>query len=384
MAFFHKHTKAFILLFAAFIIMFAAQPIHAQELVIPEKWKSAIRDAKPLFKADTLTIRILGDIMMHENQIRNARSADGDYDFSSYFMLIEDEIKEADIAIANMEFTLAGEPYTGYPCFSAPDSFATYLADCGFDIFLAANNHIFDKGTDGAERTIDIYRSLEQTHGIRFTGIAGNEEELQKNNPLFLRRKDISLALLNITYGTNLGLATHWPKTNYINESEKLGKAFAKAEEKGCDFVFAFPHWGTEYVLTHSKLQEERAMRLIENGADMIIGAHPHVIQDTAETDGVPVLYSLGNAVSNMSARNTQLELMATVRIARYGNGDLKLLPVELTYLWCSRPGGYNGSYTVIPVKEFLGRESEWQNPADYGKMLATYERVKNETRIND
>ena len=84
--------------------------------------------------------------MMHANQIQNAHRSGLEYDFSSYFHLLEEEIAQADIAIANMEFTLAGEPHTGYPCFSAPDSYASYLADCGFDIFLTANNHIFDKG----------------------------------------------------------------------------------------------------------------------------------------------------------------------------------------------------------------------------------------------
>ncbi len=194
----------------------------------------------------------------------------------------------------------------------------------------------------------------------------------------------MSLALLNFTYGTNLGLASYWPKTNYINEREKISGAFERAVENKADFTFVFPHWGTEYVLKHSGLQEERALWMIENGADMIIGAHPHVIQDSTVLNGVPVLYSLGNAVSNMSARNTQLELMATIRIAREANGDIHLLPLEITYLWCSRPGGYNSSYTVIPVKEFIGKEGEWQNPADYEKMITTYERVKNETDIND
>ncbi len=352
----------------------------AQELVIPERW--SIRPAKPLFSHDTLTIRILGDIMMHEKQIENALCADGSYDFDSYFRFIADRIGEADISIANMEFTLAGEPYSGYPCFSAPDRFAEYIAGCGFDVWLAANNHIFDKGASGAERTLEIYRRLSRTHGTSFTGLAGNEEELQSNNPLIIRSKGIKLALLNFTYGTNLGLQTYWPKTNYMGEKEKLTRAFSKAHEEDADFIIALPHWGTEYVLKHSERQEKEASWLAANGADWIIGMHPHVIQDSAIVNGVPVAYSLGNAVSNMSAANTQLELMATVRIVREKNGDLKPLPLELEFLWCSRPGGYDGSYTVIPVMEFMGRKDEWQNAADYHKMVAAYERVRKETGI--
>ncbi len=379
-----EHIKSFITVFAVLLMLSGNHPARSQDLAMPERWKDSFMYVKPLYRPDTLTIRIIGDVMMHEKQISNALTAEGTYDFSSYFMFIEDEIKDADIAIANMEFTLAGQPYTGYPCFSAPDSFAAYLAECGFDVFLAANNHIFDKGTTGAERTIRKYRELSETHGIMFTGIAGDTEELLDNNPLMIRAKGISLALLNFTYGTNSGLQTLWPKTNYINETEKIRNAFSRADAKKADFTIAFPHWGTEYVLRHSARQEEEARRLVVNGADWIIGAHPHVIQDASAINGVPVVYSLGNAVSNMSAPNTQLGLMATLRIVRQPSGDMQPLPLEYTYLWCSRPGGYNDSYTVIPIKEFIGRRDSWGNPADYEKMTATYIRVKKETHIND
>ncbi len=378
----YGHIKIYFITLMALILLSEGCPVRAQELTLPPEWTEPLFSVRPLYEEDTLTVRILGDVMMHENQIVNARTAEGTYDFSSYFMFIEDEIKSADIAIANMEFTLAGEPYTGYPCFSAPDSFVTYLAECGFDIFLAANNHIFDKGTEGAVRTVEHYRKLSDTHGISFTGIAGNEDEMSGNYPLFKRKKGISLALLNFTYGTNAGLQTTWPKTNYISGRTRITEAFSKA--RNADFIIALPHWGTEYVLKHSRRQRDEAEFMVRNGADWIIGAHPHVIQDSETIAGVPVAYSLGNAVSNMSAINTRLELMATIRIVRKQNGDLHPLPLELKYLWCSRPGGYNSSYTVIPIKEFIGKRDEWTNPSDYDNMMATYERVKKETDIND
>ena len=354
----------------------------AQEIIMPERWKAALTYAKPIYRQDTLTIRILGDVMMHADQIKNAGRGGSGYDFSSYFSLIGDWIKSADIAVANMEFTLSGEPYTGYPCFSAPDPLATHLTECGFDIFLAANNHIFDKGSKGAERTLSIYRQLQESHGIRFTGLAGNQEEMNNNNPLIIRSKGIRIAFINFTYGTNLGLGTFWPKTNYISEKGKIADAFSKAEENDADYIIALPHWGTEYILKHSREQEEFAEWLIENGADFIIGTHPHVAQDCGIINDVPVAYSLGNAVSNMSAANTQIGLMATIRIVRESNGNLHTLPLDLEYLWCSRPGGYNNSYTVIPVKEYISRDDEWQNKADYNKMTATYYKVRKETGI--
>ena len=381
-----------ILLTVCALLMTAAGSIvTAQELTMPERWKRSLLHARPLFNPDTLTIRVLGDVMMHSAQISKAHKGGSGYDFSSYFSLIEDQIKEADIAIANMEFTLAGEPYSGYPCFSAPDAFADYLADCGFDIFLTANNHIFDKGAKGAQRTIEIYRQLEADNGIRFTGLAADENELKKNNPLIIKAKGIKLAILNATYGTNLGSGALWPKTNYLASKTEMESALSKAEDADADMTIVFPHWGTEYVLKHSARQEETALWLAEKGADMIIGAHPHVIQDfqMLDTHGkggrrVPVAYSLGNAVSNMSAKDTQLELMATIRIVLHGNGDVETLPIEFTYLWCSRPGGYNDSYTVVPVADFIGRKDEWLGPWEYDKMVNTYIYVKEQTEIED
>ncbi len=331
-------------------------------------------------KPDTLTIRFLGDIMMHTKQIEASQRPDGTYNFDSYFKFIRDKIEEADIAVANMEFTLAGKPYSGYPCFSAPDGFETYLADCGFDVFLAANNHIFDKGTKGAVRTLEKYRELEKEYGIRFTGIAGDEEEMAGNTPLFVNSKGVSIAIVNFTYGTNAGLSSAWPKTNYESERTRITEALTKAQK--ADFVIALPHWGTEYVLQHSDRQRATAEWLVNNGADIVIGSHPHVVQDRESIEGVTVVYSLGNAVSNMSATNTQLELMATLKLVSRSDGGIEALPLELDYLWCSRPGGYDNTYTVIPVKEFMDRSSKWSNPADHWKMVDTYNRVSKATGI--
>ena len=85
-----------------------------------------------------------------------------------------------------------------------------------------------------------------------------------------------------------------------------------------------------------------------------------------------------------MSAANTQLELMATIQIVRDWNGNTYMLPITFTYLWCSLPGGYNNSYTVLPVAEYIGRQDEWQGIWDYDKMISTYERVKKASGIPD
>lgn len=359
----------------------------AQKIRMPARWMEEITEVKPLFTPDTLTICVLGDIMMHQAQIDHARDNDGSYDFSSYFRLIQGRIKKADLAIANLEFTLAGKPYAGYPQFSAPEEIAQYLSDCGIDIFLTANNHILDRGSAGAKRTVEIYREMEKSEEILMTGTAEDERAMERCHPLKLTRKGIRLSVINCTYGTNIGGDKHWPKTFRISDMESLERALTKADES--DYTFVFPHWGSEYRLSHSDTQEKTGKWMAEKGADVIIGAHPHVIQDFEEIvtkDGrrVPVAYSLGNAVSNMSAINTQMGLIATIRIERDIFGRSKLLPVEFTYIWCSRPGGFDDCYTVIPVAEFIDRPEEWNNIYDYEKMSSTYFRVSNETGIKD
>lgn len=355
------------------LILFAAsfagsmRDAGAQELKLDKEWENAA----PIYRKDTLTIRFFGDIMMHTAQINASGKG-----FSDYFVHIEDKIREADISVANMEFTLAGEPYSGYPAFSAPDEYARHMAKCGFDIFLCANNHIFDKGSKGAERTLQIYKELGEEYGIEYTGLSADTEDLSRNFPLNVTRKGIRISFLNMTYGTNLGRTDHWPKVIYQGEKKLIEEAIDKAKASNSTTI-ALPHWGTEYELLHSSSQENTAKWLIENGVDAIIGCHPHVVQDTASINGVPVAYSLGNMVSNMSATNTQLGLMITLRIVRESNGDIEILPFELTHLWCSRPGGLSDSYTVIPVREFIGKRNLWSGPWDYDKMVATYERVR-------
>lgn len=364
----HRHKPALLAGIIAAVVWSWTAQCHAQEIKFPNPF--------PMFplgpSKDTLEICILGDMMMHAAQIENARTNACEYDFSSYFEHLADKVRNADIAVANMEYTLAGQPYTGYPAFSAPDEYATYLAELGIDVFLTANNHIFDKGAAGADRTIDEFGKL----GVSITGIARDQQMYDRVFPLILECKGARIALLNVTYGTNIGTGKEWPKIIRTSDKEAMAAALSKAD--GCDFVLVLPHWGTEYQLNHSASQEKDARWLTAHGADAIIGTHPHVIQDIQEIDGVPVFYSLGNAVSNMSAANTQMELMVTLRIVRYHNGNTKLLEPEFELLWCSRPGGYTDRYTVLPVEGFIGTRDSWHGPWEYDKMMETRKRIKN------
>lgn len=385
-------------LFLAFICSAAAQNRRGVTLVQQDKESHGVIKW-PGFRfpmsisQDTVSLVILGDMMMHSEQIAKARKEDGSHDFSGYFTNVSHLFKDADITVANMEFTLAGRPYTGYPCFSAPDNYANSIAESGVDVFLTANNHILDKGRNGIERTLGIYSEMERNKLVRHTGSAASAADDSLRFPLKVTAKGIRIALINFTYGTNLGLKADFPKVHRIDTSEIAG-AIRKARGSGADFIIALPHWGNEYVLEHSASQKKLASWLAERGCDAVIGSHPHVLQDveilTVPDEGgedgrkVPVAYSLGNFISNMSAPNTQLGMMVTLRFTKDGLGDKNMLEPELTLTWCSRPGNLNDGYTTIPVKEYLGKRDLWIRPSDYDKMVATYKSVKETTGIKD
>ena len=348
--------------------------------------------------ADTVTICIIGDVMLHSAQIENCFSryaatdhkADpaesGHYDFSPCFSEIRTLLEDADICAANMEFTLAGPPYSGYPAFCAPDSYAGYAADCGVDIFLTANNHILDKGASGALRTLEVYRGMKE-RGILDTGCFADSVSMQERYPLIVEKKGLRIAFVNFTYGTNVTADSGFPAVCMMDR-EKIASAMEKARNEA-DVIIALPHWGTEYALKHSAGQEEMAEFLVRRGADAVIGSHPHVVQDTGiikalDGDYVPVIYSTGNIIAIMGADNTQIGLVVTVPVVRYMDGEARLCEPEFTFTWCSLPGGLTDSHITIPVLEFEGRRSEWQDPADYDRMMESYRRIKETSGIKD
>lgn len=327
---------------------------------------------------DTVDMVVLGDVMMHAKQlVRNHRT---------FLERVAPAILEADIAVANMEFPLGGEPYTGYPAFSTPDYYPWYVGgECGVDVFLTANNHVLDRGSAGLRRTLEVYEKIRDSLGVRQTGAGRNPAELERDNPLLLSRKGIRIALVNFTYGTNTGSDQEWPKVNYMRKDE-VAKAIRNAREQGADFVIALPHWGTEYQLRHDASQRQWAEWLVSEGVDAVVGSHPHVVQDTTHIHGVPVLYSLGNAISNMSAPNTRIGLMATLRFVRDPlTGEKRMLEPELTFLWCTLPERLlPDSYASLFVKEWANRRDDWLTPSDFDNMISTYRRVLDVTGIED
>ena len=152
-----------------------------------------------LFAPEEAELLFVGDAMMHQSQINAARKPDGTYDYDACFDSVRPWISDADYAVVNLETPLGGAPYSGYPMFCAPDSYAKALRDAGFDLALTANNHCLDRRDRGVRRTIAVLDSLGMPH-------IGTYADPSKRDSLALHIADINgfrIGFLNYTYGTN-------------------------------------------------------------------------------------------------------------------------------------------------------------------------------------
>ncbi len=262
-------------------------------------------------------VRLLfsGDAMQHSTQFQWAWDrATRTYDYEPNFRYLHSYTKDADINIVNFETTLSGKPYSGYPRFRTPDAFLGELVKAGFQVFALANNHILDGDQKGMKRT------LKKLDPYIHVGAYLDAKDRAENYPLIFHIDSLKIALFNTTYGTNQLLPVAPNIVNYI-ETEQLEIDMAESlKDTTIDLRIMYIHWGTEYQLYHNAYQRGVAQWLADLGIDLIIGGHPHVVQDyevLTASDGrtVPVMYSLGNMVSNQRWEDSNGGILATVDI---------------------------------------------------------------------
>jgi poly-gamma-glutamate capsule biosynthesis protein CapA/YwtB (metallophosphatase superfamily) len=323
-------------------------------------------------EADTvLTLLFAGDIMGHEAQIASAcNDSTGVYSYDSVFRYISPLISSADVATGNLEVTLGGPPYKGYPTFSSPDALAAACRQAGFDILSTANNHAADRGSNGIARTIRVLDSL----NIRHTGTWMSSEARDSLLPLMINEKGISLALLSYTYGTN-GLVVPPPAVVAYIDTVNIEKNIKTARDKGADIVIMFVHWGTEYDTVPTSYQKQTAAAVLRSGADIIIGSHPHVIQPmiaSADTNGFNdlVIWSMGNFVSNQRQRRRDGGAMIRLVLTRSRE---KILITSANYIltWVYTPVE-NGKrrFYILPCSEYENNAGFFQSSEDYNAMM--------------
>ena len=292
-----------------------------------------------------LRVVFTGDIMGHDTQIASAlATGDTGYDYKPCFEYLRPYLLDADLVIGNLEVTFAGTPYKGYPAFSSPDELAVALKWAGFDILVNANNHALDRGQEGVTRTIEVL----DREGIVQTGTFPDPESRVTYYPLIVEKKGIRIALLNYTYGTN-GIRDRPPVIINRIDTALIRSDLQKARTAQPDFVLVTMHWGNEYQLEEDSRQQELASFLFNNGADAVIGSHPHVVQPIrGEGMGNLVAYSMGNLISNQRRRRSDggivLEMVLSKEPA--GISSFAYLPV-----WVWKPQTEKGTrFTLVPA----------------------------------
>jgi len=321
------------------------------------------RQAEEAWLADSVvTLLFAGDVMGHEPQWRAAYNPITDsYDYHDCFRFVQPYIEHVDLACANLEVTLAGPPYTSYPCFSSPDALLFALKDVGFDVLFTANNHVLDHGRQGLERTLLMLDSV----GMAHAGSYADSLSRDTSYPLVLDVKGLRVGFLNMTYGTN-GLRL--PQPNLVNRMDRsqVSADFKKLDSLDAMLKLAFVHWGDEYQLEANKYQRSFADFLVGQGADLVIGGHPHVVQnaDTLfDVDEKPVVtyYSLGNFISNQRRHNTNGGIMVQVSVNRF-TGHV----IETGYIpYYVFKGVIDGKYQyyVIPTIPYINNRYDFRLP---------------------
>lgn len=330
-----------------------------------------------------VTITLVGDLMCHIPQMSNAKKSDGTYDFNPSFEYVKPYLSAADLTVGNLETTCAGarRPYAGYPAFNSPDDYVTAIKNAGFDLLVTANNHSMDTEEGGLLRTIDIVKQ----NGLSYTGTFKTQRD--RDSVRVFTLKGLKIAFLNYTYGTN-GIQPA-PDHRYmlnIIDTTLIKNDIAAARKTGAELVLVFFHYGIENIAEPTADQKFIVNKTKEYGADIVIGAHPHVVGPTdyfttinGTLDTGFVAYSLGNFISNQGWRYTDAGVILNLKLEKnFTKKSIRLSDVSYIPTWVYRSTGSRKGHTVMPselsqhdsLPSFIDAESK-------RKMKEAYEDTK-------
>ena len=346
-------------------------------------------DVEPIKEDINIKMTVIGDIMCHNSQYKDAYDG-STYDFSYVFDDIKDYISSADIAVGNLETTFAGKErgYSNYPRFNSPEQLAYNLKDMGIDVLCTANNHSMDTNYSGVVSTLDFLDDA----GISHMGTSRTAEE--QNQILVKDVNGIKIAFLAFTYGTN-GIPVPSANSYCVNLIDKdlILKQLELAKAQEPDLICVNMHWGLEYQNVQNSDQEDWADFLFENGVDVILGSHPHVLQpmekrtvtlEDGTTKNCFVIYSLGNFISGQTKKNTRTSIILNISFIKDGEtgkttiGDVSYVPI---YMYKSSSGSTK-RYKLLDMTSSI---AEYENGSDTSIGQSTYSTLKSElTRVNE
>lgn len=383
-----------------------SQPVDAQPPAQSQEEPAPPPEPEPEPEPEPIVAHLMvgGDIMSHTPIVNDAYVAETDsYDFSHMYQYAAQQLAKADYAVANLETPLAGGPdYLGYPRFDAPDEFAYDARDAGFDLLATANNHTKDQGMDGIYRTLDV---LDQA-GIAHVGTYRTQEERDQTSGIYVADVGgISVAFLDYTYGLN-GLRIDEDKMYSVNlfntdyyttlanpDYDLLSADLAAARALDADMIAVIIHWGNEYKYAPNIHQTSLAQFLVEQGADLILGGHPHVLEpyetitatgwDGQERQGF-VIYSLGNFISNQLELDTKTTVILDLELTKDPDGSTALTDVRYTPYYMlhrnKQPVGQRRHLVDIhqAMAEYEAGTSELIDASSYQQLQAALEHCHN------
>lgn len=349
-------------------------------IISQPKIEATKTDTQPVKSSEAITIMATGDILMH-NTVIAAGFDNGKYQYDTMFYPIKSIVESADYAMINLEAALAGpeKGYTGYPLFNAPDSLAEALKNTGFDLITNANNHILDRGFAGAMRTLDVLRQ----NGLDTTGI--NKSQQEKDNLLIKEIRGIKVGFLAYGYDTN-GIPLPQDKPYFYNllDEQNILKDIG-AMRPQVDILVLSLHWGVEYSPYPTEKQVELAHRFLAQGADVIIGGHPHVLQPaevlTIKGKKKFVVYSMGNSLGDQNGveRNSGVIISLTFKKDLLtGSTELQTFDYTPTF---SNSYMENGReyFRIIPLPETIRSIKANQDPYLKADSLPLLEEIVKE-----
>ncbi len=320
---FGEKIKNVILLILSFLLLFVSI-ILFWKLNSPEKVEKDPVIEKEEVKVPKIyeaSVFMVGDALIHSNVYEDARCADGSYDFKPMLEQIKPISIKYDLKYYNQETILGGATlgYSSYPRFNSPTEVGDAFLDAGFNLVSLATNHTMDKGEAGVINSVNYWKSKEN---VVYSGQWTSNEEREESHVYNIN--GISYAFFSYTTWTN-GLETPAGKEylNNVYSPEKAAADIAKVKDLA-DVIIVAMHWGTEYSLGVSSQQTEIANYLSSLGVNLIIGAHPHVVEPVEYiNDGKTfVIYSLGNFISDQIGIERLTGLMMEVTIKKVVDVD--------------------------------------------------------------
>ncbi len=266
-------------------------------------------------KVYTANLIMVGDALIHSSVYNDANRLAGwsGYDFKPQIELIKEKVTGYDLAYYNQETILGGTSLglSDYPTFNSPQEVGDAMIDAGFNLVSLATNHTADRGKQAILSSREYWNKQD---GVWAVGSYSSSEEKKEIETKVLEINNIKYAMLHYTYGTNGMpvandyLVNVWPTdidnignpdndSKYQNYKETVKKDIEAIRDE-VDVLIVAMHWGIEYTHTPTNYEKDMAKFLADNGVDIIIGTHPHVIQPVEWIDDTIVFYSLGNFIS--------------------------------------------------------------------------------------